>query len=64
MTTNIQSSLKRLQLITRLNDDEIQDYARRAYQQKGLALIPIDEITDPYVKQQIINFADRKYGKK
>jgi hypothetical protein len=62
--TNIQSSLKRLQLIARLNDEEMHDYARRAYQQKGLVLVDIKEINDPYFKQEIVNYADNKYGKR
>lgn len=61
---NMRDSLSKHQLIDRLNNEEIHDYARRAYQQKGLALIPLSEITDPFVKQEIINFCDRKYGKK
>ena len=62
--SSIQSSLKHSQLIQPLNDEELIEKARRAYQQKGLALIPLSEITDQYVKQAIINFCDRKYGKK
>ncbi len=61
---NLQSSLKRLQLISRLTDDEIQEYASRAYHQKNLVLIPLNELTDDYIKQAIINFANGKYGKK
>jgi len=61
---NLQSSLKRSQLIDRFTDEDIQDYARKAYHQKDLVLVPLSEITDDYVKQAIINFADRKYGKR
>lgn len=61
---NIQSSLKPSQLIARLNDDEIQDYARRAYHQRNKSLVDIDELTDPYFKQMVINYSDNKYGKR
>ena len=61
---NIQSSLKQSQLIQRFNEEDIHDYARRAYQQKGLALVNVDELTDPYIKQGVVNYADNKYGKR
>jgi len=61
---SLQSSLKPSQLIARLNDDELHDYARRAYQQHNKSLIDIDELTDPYFKQMVISHSDNKYGKR
>lgn len=61
---NLRSQLEKHQLISRLNDEEVHDYARKAYHQKGLALINLAEINDPYFKQQVINYADTKYGRR
>ena len=60
----LRSQLARLQLTPTLNDEEVHDYARKAYHQKGLALVRIDELKDPFVKQEIINYADKKWGKR
>lgn len=60
----MQSNLAKHQLISRFNDEEIQDYARRAYQQKNKALVDLNEVNDPYFKQLLINYADNKYGKR
>ena len=47
-----------------MNDEELHDKARDAYHKKGLALINLAEINDPYFKQQVINYADSKYGRR
>lgn len=61
---NIQSRLKKSQLIERLNDDELHGYACKAYHIKNKALVDINEINDPYFRQEVINYADKKYGKR
>jgi hypothetical protein len=59
----MQSSLKKHQLIPRLNQEELTDYARNAYHRKQLVLVDLKKLTDPYIKQAIINYADEEYGK-
>ena len=60
----MRSQLAKHQLIKSLSDDELHDLARKAYQIKGLLLVKLDEISDPYFKQQVINYADAKYGRR
>lgn len=60
---NLRSQLARWQQSQPMNDEELHDKARDAYHKKGLALINLAEINDPYFKQQVINYADAKYGR-
>ena len=60
----MRSQLAKYQLIKGLTDEELHDYARRAYHIKGMVLVKLDEMKDPFVKQEIINYADRKYGRR
>jgi len=61
---SIQSSLKPSQLNAPLNDDELLDYARRAYHKQNKSLVDINELADPFFKQAVINYSDNKYGKR
>lgn len=61
---SIQSSLKPSQLRPPLNEDELLDYARNAYHKQNKSLVDINELTDPYFKQMVINYSDNKYGKR
>lgn len=54
----------RQQMMDNLNQEETQQYATEAYHIADIAVIPIVEVTDPFEKQAIKNFCDRKYGKK
>ncbi len=54
----------RQQMMDNLNLEETQQYAQDAYHIADIAVIPIVEVTDPFEKQAIKNFCDRKYGKK
>lgn len=60
----LRSQLAKWQQSQPLNDEELHDMARRAYHQKGLALVTLSELNDPYFKQQVINYADEKYGRR
>ena len=60
----MQSQLAKHQLSKGLTDDELHDLARKAYHIKSMVLVKLEELSDPYIKQEIINYADRKYGKK
>lgn len=46
------------------SEDDIRDMARRAWRQKGLALIDPDSVADPFARQAIINEAERLYGER
>lgn len=61
---NIQSSLKKSQLIESPTSESTKDKARKAYHEFGLVLIYLDRITNPYFKQEIKNYADNEYGKR
>lgn len=60
----LRSQLAKWQQSQPLNDEELHDMARKAYHKKGLALVQINELTDPFVRQEIINYADKKWGKR
>lgn len=47
-----------------MSEEDLFHHAKRAYHQKRFVLVPLDEVTDVYFKQELINFADRKYGKR
>ncbi|WP_255569253.1 hypothetical protein [Roseomonas alba] len=37
---------------------------RRAWHEQGLAMLPVDEIADPTVRQAIANEAARRWGRR
>lgn len=45
-------------------DEDIREMARRAWRQKGLALIDPDNVADPFARQAIVNEAERLYGER
>lgn len=54
----------RNQMIYSLNEEETQQYAKDCYHIADIAVIPLSEVNDPFQRQAIKNFCDRKYGKK
>lgn len=57
----MRSQLAKHQLTEPLSSDELHQYAVRAYKSKWLVLVDLKDITDPYLKQEIINYAEAKY---
>lgn len=47
-----------------MNDEELHNYAKRAYYQKSLVLVDLNDINDPFFKQELINYFNGKYHKK
>ena len=39
-------------------------HARRAWHQQGVAALPVDDITDPWLRQAITNEANRRWGRR
>lgn len=58
----MRSSLARFSPVTPMQDDEIHRMAQRIYHEKNKVLVDISELTGE-LKQGIIEYADRKYGK-
>jgi hypothetical protein len=46
------------------NDNELQAMRAAAWHRQGVAVIPIDEITDPWLRQAITNEANRRWGRR
>lgn len=46
------------------NDTELQAMRAAAWHRQGIAVIPIDEITDPWLRQAVINEANRRWGRR
>lgn len=47
-----------------LDDEEVRDMARRLWRDRGVALIPLDEIANAFDRQAIINIANQLYGER
>ncbi len=43
---------------------EIDTMRRRAWHEQGVASIPIDDVTDPWLRQAITNEAIRRWGRR
>ncbi len=43
---------------------EIDTMRRRAWHEQGVASIPIDDVTDPWLRQAITNEATRRWGRR
>lgn len=46
------------------NPVEIDTMRRRAWHEQGVASIPIDDVTDPWLRQAITNEAIRRWGRR
>ncbi|MCZ8149700.1 MAG: hypothetical protein O9325_17850 [Roseomonas sp.] len=56
------SPLGRLRSAT--TDTEMHAMRAAAWHRHGVAAIPIDDITDPWLRQAIINEANRRWGRR
>ncbi len=43
---------------------ELQDMRKRAWQQQGVVVLQPEEVVDPWLRQAIINEAERRYGRR
>ena len=59
----MKSSLYRHQLSQPLTQDELLRYEIRLWREKGKVIVDPLEL-DSFTKQEIINYANRKYGKR
>ena len=46
------------------NPEEIDQMRRRAWQEQGVAVLPLADITDPWLRQAITNEANRRWGRR
>ena len=60
--TLARSSITRLRSPT--NDTELQAMRAAAWHRHGVAAIPVDDITDPWLRQAITNEANRRWGRR
>ena len=60
--TLARSPLGRLRSPT--TDTEMHAMRAAAWQRHGVAAIPVDDITDPWLRQAIINEATRRWGRR
>ena len=43
---------------------EVAEGSRRAWQERGIAMIAVDDLLDDLERQMVINIANRLYGKR
>lgn len=43
---------------------EVAEGSRRAWQERGIAMIEVDALLDDWERQMVINLANRLYGKR
>ena len=46
------------------NETELQGMRAAAWHSHGVAAIPVDDITDPWLRQALINEANRRWGRR
>ena len=51
------------QPIEPMGDDDLKRYARRAYHDRNIVVIWLKDVRDEFIRQAIINEANRVYGK-
>ena len=44
--------------------EQLEPLRRRAWQDQGIAHIPVDEITDDWLCQRVTNWANKTYGRR
>ena len=49
---------------TATNDNELHAMRAAAWHRYGVAAIPVDDITDPWLRQAITNEANRRWGRR
>ena len=47
-----------------INEAELQGMRAAAWHRHGVAAIPVDDITDPWLRQAITNEANRRWGRR
>ena len=43
---------------------ELQDMRKRAWQQQGVVVLQPEEVVDPWLRQALVNEAERRYGRR
>ena len=43
---------------------ELQDMRKRAWQQQGVVVLQPEEVGDPWLRQALVNEAERRYGRR
>ena len=43
---------------------ELQEMRKRAWQQQGVVVLQPDEVVDPWLRQALVNEAERQYGRR
>jgi len=49
---------------TPTNDADVRALRAAAWHRQGVAAIPVDDITDPWLRQAITNEANRRWGRR
>lgn len=45
-------------------DREVREQSRRAWQERGIAVIPVDDLISDWDQQAVTNIANRLYGRR
>ena len=43
---------------------ELQEMRKRAWQQQGVVVLQPEEVVDPWLRQALVNEAERRYGRR
>ena len=43
---------------------DLQDMRKRAWQQQGVVVLQPEEVVDPWLRQALVNEAERRYGRR
>ena len=43
---------------------ELQDMRQRAWQQQGVVVLQPEDVVDPWLRQALVNEAERRYGRR
>ena len=62
--TRIRTSLQAHLPRTPTGEDELQAMRRKAWREQGVVVLPIQDITDEWLRQAIANEANRRYGRR
>ena len=58
------SCLARAQARAALSDDDLQAMRRAAWQQQGVITLKPEDVPDDWIRQALINEANRRYGRR
>ena len=62
--TRIRTSLQAHLPRTATGEDELHAMRRKAWREQGVVVLPIQDITDEWLRQAIANEANRRYGQR